>query len=189
VGGNTALALLLTVGTNLAGIFTMPFVLAAVLGGGGGGGVAIAPRPLLAALVQTILAPLLAGAAARAFIPGVRFIWCRGTHVRCAARVGRILVCTDVLELCRCMHARLVIATSKAPTACWRCVQAWRGPLMRGGRSWRCSARACWPWYRGCRWGSDLLSEHCITCSTSDVNGALWASQACPAVTSQMAGE
>ena len=70
VGGNTALALLLTVGTNLAGIFTMPFMLAAVLGGGAGG-VAIAPRPLLAALVQTILVPLLLGAAARAFIPGL----------------------------------------------------------------------------------------------------------------------
>lgn len=69
MGGNTALALLLTVGTNLAGIFTMPFVLAAVLGGGGAG-VAIAPGPLLRALVQTILVPLLVGAAAHAFVPG-----------------------------------------------------------------------------------------------------------------------
>lgn len=71
VGGNTALALLLTVGSNLVGICTMPFVLCAVLGAGRGA-VQIAPGPLLRSLVRTILTPLLAGAAARAFIPGPR---------------------------------------------------------------------------------------------------------------------
>ena len=69
VGGNTALALLLTVGTNLAGIFTMPFMLCWLLDTGNSA-VALSPGPLLQSLVKTILVPLLIGAGARAFIPG-----------------------------------------------------------------------------------------------------------------------
>jgi len=69
VGGNTALALLLTVGSNLVGIFTMPFLISAVLGAGSGA-VHIAPGPLLRSLIKTILFPLLLGAAACAFVPG-----------------------------------------------------------------------------------------------------------------------
>ena len=69
VGGNAALALLLTVGTNLAGIFTMPFVLCSLLGAGRQA-LALAPGALLRNLLRTILAPLLVGAAARAFVPG-----------------------------------------------------------------------------------------------------------------------
>ena len=49
VGGNAALALLLTVGTNLAGIFTMPFMLCWLLDTGGSA-VALAPGPLLRSL-------------------------------------------------------------------------------------------------------------------------------------------
>ena len=64
-----ALALLLTVATNLAGIFTMPFVLCGLLGAGRAS-VSLSPGPLLASLLRTILAPLLVGAAARAFVPG-----------------------------------------------------------------------------------------------------------------------
>ena len=69
VGGNAALAVLLTVGTNLAGIFTMPFVLCGLLGAGRQA-VVLAPGALLRNLLRSILAPLLVGAAARAFIPG-----------------------------------------------------------------------------------------------------------------------
>lgn len=69
VGGNAALALLLTVGTNLAGIFTMPFMLCWLLGTGDSA-VSLSPLPLLRSLLRTILAPLLVGAAARAFVPG-----------------------------------------------------------------------------------------------------------------------
>ena len=69
VGGNTALALLLTVGTNLAGIFTMPFVLCWLLDTGSSA-VALSPGPLLRSLVKTILVPLLVGAGSRAFVPG-----------------------------------------------------------------------------------------------------------------------
>eukprot|EP00891_Asterochloris_glomerata_P007509 jgi/Astpho2/7509/e_gw1.00114.129.1_t len=71
VGANAALALLLTVGTNLLGIFTMPFVLSWTLGTGAGA-VKLSPGPLLQSLIKTILLPLLCGAAARAAIPGER---------------------------------------------------------------------------------------------------------------------
>ena len=69
MGGNTALALLLTLGTNLAGIFTLPFILTWLVGPTMST-TRLAPAPLLQALVETILVPLLVGAAARAFIPG-----------------------------------------------------------------------------------------------------------------------
>lgn len=70
MGGNSALALLLTLGSNLAGVFTLPFVLLAVVGGAMRG-VALSPTTLVIGLVQTILLPLLAGAATRAYVPGV----------------------------------------------------------------------------------------------------------------------
>ena len=69
VGGNTALALLLTSGTNILGILTMPFVLCAVLGAGDVGS-AIRPLALLLTLIQSILIPLSIGAGIRAFVPG-----------------------------------------------------------------------------------------------------------------------
>lgn len=70
VGGNTALALLLTVASNLLGIFTMPFVICQLLGSSTGSAVAIQPGPLLKNLVKTILVPLVAGASVRATVPG-----------------------------------------------------------------------------------------------------------------------
>ena len=69
VGGNTALALLLTVSSNLLGIFTMPFLLCRLLGAAGSA-VSIQPAPLLSNLLKTILLPLLGGALVRATIPG-----------------------------------------------------------------------------------------------------------------------
>jgi sodium/bile acid cotransporter 7 len=57
--GNSALALLLTVVTNLAGIFTIPFVLAAVLGTLGH--VELSAWDLLVKLCLSILLPLLFG--------------------------------------------------------------------------------------------------------------------------------
>lgn len=65
-----ALALLLTVATNMLGVFTLPFLLPALLGPSLAGSVALEPLPLLAKLVQSILLPTLAGAAVRAFVPG-----------------------------------------------------------------------------------------------------------------------
>ena len=69
VGGNTALALLLTVLSNLLGVFSMPFVLCRILGASGSG-ISIDPKPLLINLLKTILLPLLLGATARAGAPG-----------------------------------------------------------------------------------------------------------------------
>lgn len=69
VGGNAALALLLTVVTNLAGIFTMPFVLCWLLGAGRAS-LTLSPGPLLANLMRAILAPLLLGATVRGIVPG-----------------------------------------------------------------------------------------------------------------------
>lgn len=57
--GNTALALLLTVTTNLLGVFTIPFVLAIVLGAVGA--VDLSAQGLLVKLCLTILVPLMAG--------------------------------------------------------------------------------------------------------------------------------
>lgn len=59
----------MVVATNIAGIFTMPFMLAAVVKGGSTG-VALEPIPLLLSLVQSILVPLVIGIAARSFVPG-----------------------------------------------------------------------------------------------------------------------
>ncbi len=57
--GNVALALLLTVTTNLAGVFTIPFVLVAVLGAMGQ--VELSATDLLGKLCLSILMPLAAG--------------------------------------------------------------------------------------------------------------------------------
>lgn len=66
--GNSALALLLTVSTNLLGIVTAPFVLSALLGVGG---INLSPLPLLGKLCITIIIPLLAGKASRDGIAAV----------------------------------------------------------------------------------------------------------------------
>ncbi|KIZ05282.1 hypothetical protein MNEG_2671 [Monoraphidium neglectum] len=70
IGGNVALALLLTVSTNMLGVFTMPFTLPALLGPALAGSVRLEPLPLLVKLVKTILVPSLVGASIRAFVPG-----------------------------------------------------------------------------------------------------------------------
>jgi solute carrier family 10 (sodium/bile acid cotransporter), member 7 len=57
--GNTALALLLTVSTNLLGVFTIPFVLAIALGAVGS--ITLSAESLLVKLCLTILLPLIAG--------------------------------------------------------------------------------------------------------------------------------
>lgn len=74
IGGNIALALLLTVSTNMLGVFTLPFLLPALLGPGLGA-VVIEPLPLLVKLVKSILVPTLIGASIRAFVPGEGWLW------------------------------------------------------------------------------------------------------------------
>jgi len=64
--GNVALALLLTVLTNIAGIFTVPFVLAQLMGKIGH--VELSPQDLLVKLCLSILLPLAAGKFLRRFV-------------------------------------------------------------------------------------------------------------------------
>ena len=67
--GNFALALLLTVCTNLLGVLTVPFYLSMLLGVGG---VALDPLPLLVNLLLMILLPLALGKGAREASPKVQ---------------------------------------------------------------------------------------------------------------------
>lgn len=59
VGANTALALALTIISNLLGILTMPYILSTLVGRTVG--VSLPAGPLLKALVETLLVPLLLG--------------------------------------------------------------------------------------------------------------------------------
>ena len=103
VRGNTALALLLTVSSNLLGIFTMPFLLCQLLGASGSG-VTIKAGPLLSNLLRTILAPLLGGALIRATIPGqpLALLSKQPMHA-CLETVGCLYEC-DRLPIGGCLH-------------------------------------------------------------------------------------
>jgi sodium/bile acid cotransporter 7 len=68
--GNQALALFLTVVTNLLGIVTVPYGLRLILSGTGT--VTVEPQSLVVKLLITVLVPTVAGKLAREFIPGVR---------------------------------------------------------------------------------------------------------------------
>lgn len=86
LGGNVSLALLLTISSNIMGIFTMPFILphivaAASLDLGAAGAAAagarmLEPLPLMLQLCQTILLPTLIGASIRGLVPGGRCADC-----------------------------------------------------------------------------------------------------------------
>ena len=102
MGGNAALALLLTVGTNLAGIFTMPFLLCWLLDTGGSA-VALAPGPLLRSLLRTILLPLLAGAGSRAFIPGHSIAEPSPSLSHCRCLSSQLLRTAHLRSLCGCL--------------------------------------------------------------------------------------
>lgn len=65
-GGDSALALVLTLASNLLGVITTPLAVALVFGGGGG---ALDPTPLLKTLLRAVALPLATGAALRANIP------------------------------------------------------------------------------------------------------------------------
>ncbi|CAL8461786.1 g1317 [Coccomyxa elongata] len=108
VGGNAALALLLTVGTNLVGIFTMPFVLCWALGAGNSA-VSLAPGPLLRSLMRTILLPLLIGAAARAFIPGMAK-WVDGNKKALALLSASLLALVPWMQISRAVSSRVDVS-------------------------------------------------------------------------------
>lgn len=117
VDGNTALALLLTSGSNLLGILTMPFVLCAVLGGGTFGN-AIEPVALLKTLVQSILIPLSLGAAARAFLPRVRE-WVDAKKQLLSILTGSLLALVPWMQVSRAVkqNVQLSLCTLAAVVA------------------------------------------------------------------------
>ncbi len=69
MGGNVAMAIMLTVVSNLLAVLTIPLVLPLVLGGAAGG-LSLDPATLLRQLVQIVLAPTLLGVLVRTVVPG-----------------------------------------------------------------------------------------------------------------------
>lgn len=80
-GANAALCLLLVVLTNAAGVATIPLALQAVFGGAAAAAGLSSPLPavdsgaLFGSLLRSVAAPLAAGAAAAALVPGLADYW------------------------------------------------------------------------------------------------------------------
>ncbi|GIL76788.1 hypothetical protein Vretifemale_6259 [Volvox reticuliferus] len=121
LGGNTALALLLTISTNMTSVFTLPFVLpwalqaSASLGGfscsGGDGGVAVQldPMPLLVQLVQCILVPTLIGAGVRGVLPGIR-TWVDSNRRTLSVISGALLSLVPWMQVSKALAQGVVVA-------------------------------------------------------------------------------
>lgn len=87
-GGDAALALVLTLASNVLGVVTTPLAVAAVLGGGVAGG--LDPGPLLKTLASAVAAPLAVSAALRASVPGLAS-WANA-HKKLLGRISAILL-------------------------------------------------------------------------------------------------
>ncbi|GIL55681.1 hypothetical protein Vafri_11228, partial [Volvox africanus] len=121
LGGNTALALLLTITTNMTSVFTLPFVLpwalqaSAALGGfacgGGNDGVAVRldPMPLLVQLVQCILVPSLVGAGVRGVLPGIR-VWVDSNRRTLSVLSGALLSLVPWMQVSKALAQGVVVA-------------------------------------------------------------------------------
>ncbi|CAM9417036.1 unnamed protein product, partial [Phaeothamnion confervicola] len=96
-GGNDALALLLTVATNVLGVATVPFLLRAVLSGGVAD-VHIDAVVLLGKLIVTVLVPILLGKAARERLPGAAG-WARRRKVPLSLTSSAMLIMVFWLSL------------------------------------------------------------------------------------------
>jgi sodium/bile acid cotransporter 7 len=69
--GNSAIALLLVIVTNVLGVFTIPAMLSLVLGGSAAGAASFDPTALFKSLVKFVLLPLLGGVVLQTTIPGL----------------------------------------------------------------------------------------------------------------------
>jgi sodium/bile acid cotransporter 7 len=69
--GNSAIALLLVIVTNVLGVFTIPAMLSLVLGGSAAGAASFNPVALFKNLVSFVLLPLLGGIVLQTTIPGL----------------------------------------------------------------------------------------------------------------------
>ncbi len=104
--GNTALALLLTVVTNLAGIFTIPFVLVAVLGTLGQ--VQLSAWDLLVKLCLSILLPLMVGRWLRRHIGE----WADGNRPRITMFSNLALICIPWMKFSESSDRLAAVALS-----------------------------------------------------------------------------
>ncbi|GBF92238.1 sodium metabolite cotransporter, chloroplastic-like [Raphidocelis subcapitata] len=92
VGGNVAVALLLTVASNLLGVFTMPLLLPRLLGDALPAGAGLEALPLLARLATCVLLPTLLAAAARGVVPGLAAAVDDPKSKRALARLAAVLL-------------------------------------------------------------------------------------------------
>ncbi len=116
---NAALTLLLVVITNVLGVFTIPYALEAVFGAAAS--VTLDPQPLLLGLAKTILAPLAAGIAARALVPGL------ARAVDATRGLSRLLqqaclVATPWMTVCDAL-LRCLLCPAAADAWCARCAR------------------------------------------------------------------
>ncbi|KAG2483005.1 hypothetical protein HYH03_018086 [Edaphochlamys debaryana] len=123
LGGNTALALLLTIATNLASVFTLPLLLpwalkaTAAIGGFGAAtatasaatAVRLDPVPLLVQLVQCILAPTLLGASARGVFVGLR-TWVDANRRTLSVISGALLSLVPWMQVSKAMAQGLTVS-------------------------------------------------------------------------------
>ncbi|GLI65334.1 hypothetical protein VaNZ11_008880, partial [Volvox africanus] len=128
LGGNTALALLLTITTNMTSVFTLPFVLpwalqaSAALGGfscgGDNNGVAVQldPMPLLVQLVQCILLPSLIGAGVRGVLPEIR-AWVDSNRRTLSIISGALLSLVPWIQVSKALAQGVAVAPGALATA------------------------------------------------------------------------
>ncbi|PNH11225.1 putative sodium/metabolite cotransporter BASS4, chloroplastic [Tetrabaena socialis] len=127
LGGSTALALLLTIASNLASVFTLPFLLpwalqaSAALGGfstaGGAAGAArLDPLPLLLQLVQCILLPTLAGAGLRGALPALR-VWVDANRRTLSVISGGLLSLVPWMQVSKALAQGVVVSPAALAAA------------------------------------------------------------------------
>ncbi|KAG2432615.1 hypothetical protein HXX76_008955 [Chlamydomonas incerta] len=132
LGGNTALALLLTISTNLASVFTLPFLLpwalkttasiggfgaaAAAAGGSAAAAVRLDPVPLLVQLVQCILLPTLLGAGVRASSEGLR-VWVDANRRTLSVISGGLLSLVPWMQVSKALAQGVTVAPAALAAA------------------------------------------------------------------------
>ena len=114
--GNTSVALLLVVLTNLLAVFSIPPMLSLVLGAGAAGAASFQPVALFRNLVATVLLPLLAGAAVQAFVPGVQD-W-RTRNRPLLSYLSALCLCTvPWMQVSKAVQARLPLGPATLASA------------------------------------------------------------------------
>lgn len=126
--GNTALALMLTVTTNVLAVFTVPFTVPLVIASAQN--VNVDPADLLVKLVITILVPLLVGKALRELFPAVRrFVTAHKVGLGLLNNGSLICIVWQVSTLVFC----IVMGVRPPPCSSARCVLVCPRLQLAGG--------------------------------------------------------